>query len=245
MSPPTTARSSSLAELIELIAPERCAVCGEPPAGSPVAGWCDRCLERVPLWEQGRCGACGAALELHGSCRACRAAGRPWDGMWVAAAHEGPVRELLGRHKYGPDALLARPLGALLVRAAAGELALPAQTPLVPVPQRAEAWHRRGFHPAGELATALARARGGPVWRPLRRARGGPPQVGLTAAERRRNVVRRFRVSGPAGRRLAGRPVLLVDDVVTTTATAAACATALRQAGATSVVVVALARATL
>jgi predicted amidophosphoribosyltransferase len=73
----------------------------------------------------------------------------------------------------------------------------------------------------------------------LRRVRETPPQVGKAREERARNVAGAFE----AGAGVAGRDVVLVDDVVTTGATADAAAAALRRAGARSVVVVALARA--
>jgi predicted amidophosphoribosyltransferase len=66
-----------------------------------------------------------------------------------------------------------------------------------------------------------------------------PPQVGRTRAERARNVAGAFAAIAP----LAGRDLVLVDDVVTTGATADAAARAAKEGGARSVVVVALARA--
>jgi predicted amidophosphoribosyltransferase len=231
-------------ELIELIAPERCGACGRVMDRGPVAGWCDPCLERVALLDADRCGACGDALGPAGECLRCRDGRRPWDRMWAVAEHTGVMRDLVGRWKYGPDPVLSRPLGALLTAAAAGVVAVEPGTCVVPVPQHPEAWRRRGFHPSGDLADAVVAQLGGQRRTPLRRARGGKPQVGLTAAERRRNVVRLFGIPARAGRCLVGRPVLLVDDVVTTTATAAACATALRAAGASPIMVLALARAT-
>jgi len=231
-------------ELIELIAPDRCGACGRVVDRGVVAGWCDPCLEQLALLESDRCGACGDVLGPGGKCPRCRADGRPWEGMWAVAEHSGVLHDMLGRWKYGPDPVLSRPLGALLATAAAGVVAVEPGTRVVPVPQHPDAWRRRGFHPAGDLANAVVASLGGRRRTPLRRARRSPPQVGLTAAERRRNVVRLFGVPARAERCLAGRPVLLVDDVVTTTATAAACATALRAAGASPIMVLALARAT-
>ena len=90
------------------------------------------------------------------------------------------------------------------------------------------------------LAAALARAAGRPVLRgALRRTRETPPQVGRDRAARARNVDGAFAAS-PA---VAGRDLVLVDDVVTTGATVEAASRALRDAGAREILVVALARA--
>jgi predicted amidophosphoribosyltransferase len=76
--------------------------------------------------------------------------------------------------------------------------------------------------------------------RALERVRDTPPQTGLSASDRRRNVLGAFAVPDP--RRVRDRRVLLVDDVLTTGATADACSSALLVAGAASVVVLTLGR---
>jgi predicted amidophosphoribosyltransferase len=77
--------------------------------------------------------------------------------------------------------------------------------------------------------------------RALRRIRDTPPQTGLDAAARRRNVLVAFAVRDAS--RIHGRRVLLVDDVMTTGATADACAAALERAGAADVLVLTLGKA--
>jgi ComF family protein len=107
---------------------------------------------------------------------------------------------------------------------------------LVPVPLHLWRHARRGFNQAGDLAHALDLRVVHALWR--RRATAS--QTGLTAAGRRKNVSGAFRLSPLLTRRtlesgIAGRVVVLVDDVRTTGATLEACARVLRDAGARDV----------
>jgi ComF family protein len=110
--------------------------------------------------------------------------------------------------------------------------ALPAAT-VTPVPLSVERQRERGYNQAALLARAFAELAGLP-YDPLaaRRVRHTETQVRLTAEARRRNVQGAFR-----GRpeRVAGRTIILVDDITTTGATLMACAEALTTAGAAAV----------
>lgn len=119
---------------------------------------------------------------------------------------------------------------------------------VVPVPLH---WRRRllrGFNQAERIARPLARELGVSFGQPLRRRRATRSQARLARSERQKNPVDAFAVGGwwppePAARRgVAGRSVLLVDDVVTTGATLHAAARALVEAGAVAVTAVAAAR---
>jgi ComF family protein len=105
---------------------------------------------------------------------------------------------------------------------------------LVPVPLHPRRQRQRGFNQSELLADALGRRAGiAVVASGLVRRQDTRSQTGLTAAARRANVKGAFAVRRRA--RIAGRTVVLVDDVLTTGATASACAQALRAAGAREV----------
>lgn len=176
-------------------------------------------------------------------CPACRR--RPPGAVEItrcAGEYDGSLRAVIHAFKYDGRRTLASPLGELL-RAAAGDVLNDASC-AVPVPLHP--WRRlhRGFNQAADLATALPV----PVLHAVWRRRLTPPQTGLAAAARRRNVRGAFRLS-PFLRRsvirsmIAGRIVVLVDDVRTTGATLDACARVLRDAGAKEVRALTVARA--
>jgi ComF family protein len=112
---------------------------------------------------------------------------------------------------------------------------------VIPVPLHYHRLRQREFNQATIFAKGLARQLDLPVVeRLLVRVRQTRPQVELSGDERRRNVKGAFAVTDPL--RIAGKVVLLVDDVLTTSATVGEAATVLKAAGAQQVDVLALAR---
>lgn len=177
-------------------------------------------------------------LDAEGRCALCRTGLRGFDAAYCFGSYEGTLRELIHLYKYGRIQTLARPLADLLAAALPLDERFDAVTP-VPLHWRKQ-W-QRGFNQSDLLARVLARRRGIPVVRALRRARSTQTQAGLSNAERRKNVAAAFQCRRGGGT-LAGRRVLLIDDVMTTGSTAAACARVLKQAGAARVVLLTVAR---
>jgi ComF family protein len=114
---------------------------------------------------------------------------------------------------------------------------------VIPVPLHPLRLITRRFNQAAEIARPLAR-RAGLAYLPgvLIRRRDTPSQGGRSASGRRRNMQAAFAVPPRGWPKVAGRRILLVDDVLTTGATAEACARVLKAAGASAVHVAAVAR---
>src|SRR6185295_7724839 len=121
-----------------------------------------------------------------------------------------------------------------------GELALDPTTLAVSVPLHPARRFVRGYDQARLVARALAQNLGLVYVSALRRTRATPPQGAPGASSRAANVRGAFAVRAGMERRLAGRDVLLVDDVVTSGATANECTRCLHVAGARTVVVACL-----
>jgi ComF family protein len=154
---------------------------------------------------------------------------------------EGALRTLVHELKYRGRRRVASRLAEELLAAPGVRALLEGDAVLVPVPLHPRRRRERGFNQSELIARAIARTTGLAVAEgALVRRTDGPPQAGLSAAERRRNVAGAFAVRRRTA--VAGRAVVLIDDVWTTGATALACARMLRDAGAAEVRLLAVAR---
>ncbi len=143
--------------------------------------------------------------------------------------------------KFGGWGELAPVMARRLVPAAR-RIGWPDSTLIVPVPTTPSRRRERGYNQAELLARALGGVIGFPVVDALRRSEGRATQIALPRAERLTNVDGAFRVVAERASCLAGRSILLVDDVLTTGATASAAATELSRAGAAEISLLAFAR---
>jgi ComF family protein len=163
--------------------------------------------------------------------------------------YHGELRSLVHLLKYDGMQPVARRLGALLANSLEAFAESEAQMLVVPVPMHAAKQRQRGFNHAELLARAVIKEmhRRHPQWGLhlgtglLKRVRVTVSQAGLTSHQRRQNLRGAF--FAPHPEKLAGRDVLLIDDIYTTGATARACSRVLRNAGARSVRVATVARA--
>ncbi|MEZ5367377.1 MAG: ComF family protein [Bryobacterales bacterium] len=195
---------------------------------------CSSCIDAfAPDRDIPRCPQCARGFATSeavaaGACGICQRETPKFDRAAVAGPYEGALRRAIHLLKYDGMAPLARPLGERLALAAAPFADFDA---IVPAPLH---WRRRwgrGFNQSDLLARELSRQIQIPLDRRLLRTRSTPPQAGLSASERRRNVQGAF---APAGDKTAirGKKLIVVDDVMTTGATLEACARVLKRAGA-------------
>jgi ComF family protein len=217
----------------DLLFPPRCVGCRR------VGAWlCAECLTQVPRVEPPFCARCGDAVVAGGLCARCRTSPLQIECIRSVVYFEGVLREAVHRLKYSGHTALAEPLGDLMILYWT-QHPMPADV-VVPVPLHAARLRERGYNQAALLACEMARRVGLVVdEQVLVRQRATAPQVELDARQRKENVRAAFRCSS---NRLAGKQVLLIDDVCTTGATLEACAVALYEGGARGVQALTLAR---
>ncbi len=234
-----------LDRVLETIYVPHCAACdvrvpGDQPLCAPCASSlvelgpaCPRCAEplaALPAVECARCASTAWPLE---------ATVAPW-------RYGGELARALRRMKFARRPHLARELAPLVAPFLAAVAHAGAADVIVPIPLHWRRLAARGFNPAHAVVAAARRA--ARLETPidavvLRRIRATVAQTGLTATERAANLRGAFAVPPRRAHRVAGRRVLLVDDVITTGATLAAAARALLDAGAAAVLGFAVARA--
>lgn len=176
-------------------------------------------------------------------CGACIREPPPLDACVAAVPYAYPWAGLIVRFKFQSRPGLAVPLAAVMRHAPWVEPALEAADGVVPMPLSPQRLRSRGFNQALELARRLAPARADAAL--LLRIRDTAPQSALSRAQRLHNVRHAFAVEPARASALAGKRLVLVDDVMTSGASLHAAALALRQAGAAHVTAVVLARADL
>jgi competence protein ComFC len=222
--------------LADVLFPSRCAGCGRPVSARRDF-LCAACARELPLLEHA-CPVCSAPGPGD-SCAVC--AGRHWylDANITVAEYRGVMKNILRELKFGR----VRKLHAVLGGFAAGIVASRGVTAdmITWVPMNAGKKRDRGFNQSELIARFLSKKAGIPCRKLLSERRGAGVQRRLGARDRFINILDRYETA--PGINIAGRSVLVVDDIFTTGATVNECARQLRNAGARSVISVTMARA--
>jgi ComF family protein len=230
--------------LLDFAFPPLCASCRTPV--SAAHNLCGACWGGIAFLSDPLCEVCGFPFEFDtgpGSlCAGCQQRLPAFDRARALMRYDDASRNPILALKRA-DRLDLVPAFARWIARPGREL-LNSTDLIVPVPlHHGRLWQRR-FNQSALIATALGRLAEKPVdCLVLRRVRATPSQGEMpSASARRRNMQGAFRVDRRGTGRLAGKTILLVDDVLTTGATVEACARALKRAGAARVLVLALAR---
>jgi len=233
--------------VLDAVLPPLCLGCNEI-VGEP-GGLCAACWQGFNFVSAPHCACCGTPFEEdrgpEALCAGCLARRPHYNRARAALIYDDHSRRLILPFKHGDRTDIARTCGGWMARAGAELLA--SADFVAPVPLHWRRLFMRRYNQAALLARVLVRdlapshkARLAPDL--LRRHRWTGSQTGLRARERRRNVREAFDVHPHWRTEVAGKRILLVDDVLTTGATVEACSRVLERAGADCVDVLTLAR---
>jgi ComF family protein len=227
---------------LDIALPTLCVACREPVDGE---GVCAGCWAKLSFIEPPYCPRLGIPFvyDPGPELLSMEAIANPpaYGRARAAVRYDDVARSLVHALKYQDRTDLAPTMGRWMARA--GRELLQDADVLLPVPLHwRRGWSRR-YNQSGALARVIERHSGVRlVSEALRRVRRTEQQIGLSRTQRASNVQGAFKVAPERNGDVAGRRVILIDDVLTSGATVDACARALLRAKAASVDVLVFAR---
>ncbi len=213
---------------VDFLFPRQCIGCGK--VGDFL---CKKCCQELPRILPPQCQKCGKSEPTGFLCPSCWGWQSQIDGIRSPFRFEGIVREVVHALKYRNFRALSEPMAVLMADYLRSN-SIPGNI-LVPVPLHYRRLKERGYNQSGLLVRELGKVVGLPVlYNVLHRVKDSSPQVrAASVTERYQNVKDAFVCK--SSDEIAGKAVLLVDDVCTSGATLEACASVLKSAGAASV----------
>jgi ComF family protein len=256
--------SGIAAGLFATLFPCDCRLCGAPLINISRLPVCEDCLCAMRPISGGLCSICGERLvspfvfstepstdtrsaeSAEVRCGLCRRLEPPYVKATAYGSYESGLRDLIHLLKYNRVRPAANVLGRMLAEAIEDLRPLVGgEVLVVPVPLHSRKLRQRGFNQSELIARAAMKLQGADSRfqlsaTALERRRETKSQIGLSRHQRRENIRGAFVVANPD--QLAGRKILVVDDVFTTGTTVSECARILRRAGASKVYVATVAR---
>lgn len=213
---------------LHLAFPTKCLHCSLilPPQPEVLCSSCSSLLELID--PEGRCPTCFNSIpENRTLCHNCLELPSEFDRMGAAFDDQGAAASLLKCFKYGNQPHLAKGMAAFLA-VQFTQLDWPLPDALIPVPLSWTRWFERGYNQSDLLAQELGKYLNLPIWRPLKRKSGDFSQSSLTFEQRKGLKGSSFKLNSKHD--LAGKNLLVIDDVMATGSTLRRCGELLNRA---------------
>ena len=241
-----TSMPGLLRQAVRFLLPVECAACHTLLADDPIPHFCSACWNTITVASPSRCSRCdrpfvsplATTYSPQHLCQSCHQRPPSYTKAWTLYPYRPPLQDAICLFKYGGKVSLAEPLARLMIDRLPQ---LDGIDLIIPVPLHAERLREREFNQSLLLADRIGRHLSLPVsCTALIRTAPAPPQTTLSRRKRLNNLRGAFSVPQPES--IAGKRILLIDDVFTTGATVNGCAKLLRRAGSGPVFVLTLAR---
>jgi ComF family protein len=225
-----------IASLINILYPSRCPLCEGTSHKFICSPLCKDCWSHIRQYTGPSCRICALPFssELSSICAQCFQKLPPFSKVINFGIYEGALAEAIHQLKFQGVRRISKPLALLI-----SNMSIPVVDGIVPVPLHIKSLRERGFNQSLLVARKLSRSLRIPLFMDmLIKKKETPPQIGLSARQRRGNIRNAFSVTGD----VKDMRILLFDDVMTTGATVRECSRELLKAGAREVIVLTLAR---
>lgn len=223
--------------ILDTLFPLYCAGCER--IGSPL---CETCVAAIPRYDLA-CLGCSARNATGAFCASCKTHARYLDRvLWATSYDDTIIHNAITQFKYKGISPLAQPLASLMVTfleriVKEQQLKIPPHAVIAVLPLHPQKLRERGFNQSALLARFLSHHLSLPLVPELvlTRNKNTQPQAHQSNRNERRNNMNHVFVAQKNTRYLSGKTVLLVDDIATTGSTLNDAARALKEAGASRV----------
>jgi ComF family protein len=232
---------------MDLFFPRHCELCLKVLSHENRTYLCEACFSLIRFIPNDACRGCakifpGAFPAVEGwVCPKCLHAKRFYESCYAVSYYDGPVKTLLQTFKYAKAEYLAKTLKEIFIKGTAGKINFEKFDFLIAVPLHPRKFKERGFNQSFLLAQALAKETGKRILhRGMIRKKYSEGQTLQDKRDRLEKIQGSFEV--PSVKKVEGKEILLIDDVLTTGATLQECSRILKDAGAKRVSALVLAR---